>query len=167
VRIFGQWNGKLGNKSETIDLDQPDPPQLPPHPDAGFVPLIRVDRVRYEDAAPWPAGADGAGQSLQRLKPELYGNDSANWFAAAPTAGWIGGALRVGSIQAQGGLVVFRFFADAGYSYSVQSATDSAKGPWTVFKSYPAQGTARWQEVTDTLGPPRTTRYYRLVTPAL
>jgi hypothetical protein len=167
VRVFGRWSGKLDNKSETVDLTQPDPPQLPPHPDAGYVPLIRVDRVKYGDETPWPAGADGSGQSLQRLQPRGYGNDSANWFAAAPTAGWIGGQLSVASIRVQSGQVVLRFFAEAGYSYSVQVRSSLGTGSWTAFKSYSAQGTARWQEVTDTVGAAGASRYYRLVTPAL
>ena len=29
-------------------------PQLPPHPDAGFVPYILVEEVMYRDASPWP-----------------------------------------------------------------------------------------------------------------
>jgi hypothetical protein len=36
---------------------------LPPHPDAGFVPYVLVDRVDYADVLPCTA-ADGAGASL-------------------------------------------------------------------------------------------------------
>ena len=44
-------------------------------------------RHRPRDGAPWPVGAAGSGSSLQRLIPVNYGNDPANWFVAAPTAG--------------------------------------------------------------------------------
>ena len=56
-------------------------------PVGAFVPAVRVDKVSYRDSAPWPAGADGGGLSLQRRVAHAYGNDPANWVAAAPTAG--------------------------------------------------------------------------------
>lgn len=49
--------------------------------------FIRVDRVNYDDAGLWPAAADGAGASLTRVNLFAYGNDPANWIAAAPTPG--------------------------------------------------------------------------------
>ncbi|MCX6904441.1 MAG: hypothetical protein NTW03_13360 [Verrucomicrobia bacterium] len=36
---------------------------------------------------PWDIGANGTGNSLQRLNLALYGNDPANWEAAIPTPG--------------------------------------------------------------------------------
>lgn len=85
--LFGPYSGKLDNAGEAVELYKPDPPQLPPHPDEGFVPYVRVDKVNYLDVAPWPSGADGSGNSLQRKVAETFGNDPANWQAAAPTAG--------------------------------------------------------------------------------
>ena len=87
VRILGPYQGKLANDRDTVELLKPDPPQLPPHPDAGFVPYVLVDRVDYGDVLPWPPQADGSGASLQRRQPTLYGNDPAAWRATAPTAG--------------------------------------------------------------------------------
>jgi hypothetical protein len=87
VRIFGPYQGKLANDRDGVDLFKPDPPQLPPHPDAGFVPYVLVDRIDYADILPWPPQADGAGASLQRRQPTLYGNDPAAWRATDPTAG--------------------------------------------------------------------------------
>jgi hypothetical protein len=52
-----------------------------------LVPRVLVDRVNYASAAPWPGGGDGLGLSLQRIAPAAYGNDPANWAAAAPTPG--------------------------------------------------------------------------------
>jgi hypothetical protein len=87
VQLFGPWSGKLENSGDSIEFYKPDPPQIPPHPDAGFVPFIRVDKINFLDTAPWPTQADGTGSSLQRKNPNSFGNDSINWQAAAPTAG--------------------------------------------------------------------------------
>jgi len=85
VSLFGPYSGHLANSGETIALYMPDSPQLPPHPDAGFVPYILVDQISYSAASPWPTDASGTGSSLQRLVAANYGNDPANWFVAAPT----------------------------------------------------------------------------------
>jgi hypothetical protein len=87
IPIFGPFNGQLNNAGESVELFKPDAVQLPPHPDAGFVPYILVDRVQYGPVAPWPPGADGTSNSLQRINSSAYGNDPVNWQAAAPTAG--------------------------------------------------------------------------------
>jgi hypothetical protein len=86
VSLFGPYSGHLANSGETISLYKPDSPQLPPHPDAGFVPYILVDQISYSAASPWPTNANGTGYSLQRLVPANYGNYPANWFVGAPTA---------------------------------------------------------------------------------
>jgi hypothetical protein len=85
--IFGPYAGKLDNGGESIELYKPDTPQTAPDPDAGFVPYILVERVKYSDTAPWPIAADGSGASLQRVSPDEYGNDPANWIAGNPTPG--------------------------------------------------------------------------------
>ncbi|MBN2512793.1 MAG: lamin tail domain-containing protein [Sedimentisphaerales bacterium] len=48
---------------------------------------IRMDQVNYNDELPWPTDPDGNGQSLQRIRGSDYGNDAANWQAAAPAPG--------------------------------------------------------------------------------
>ncbi|MFM1769708.1 MAG: Inner spore coat protein [Verrucomicrobiota bacterium] len=88
--VHGPWSGQLANGSESVELVRPDAPQAAPDPDAGYVPSILVDKVKYSDAAPWPS-ADGNGLSLQRLAVDEYGNDPVNWTAAAPTPGPAGG----------------------------------------------------------------------------
>ncbi|MBK7998230.1 MAG: lamin tail domain-containing protein [Verrucomicrobia bacterium] len=80
VQIFGPYSGQLSNDGEDVELKKPTTP-LP----AG-VPYVLVDKVSYRDSAPWPAGADGFGLSLQRVNATTYGNDPANWLAAEPTA---------------------------------------------------------------------------------
>jgi hypothetical protein len=86
VALYGPYRGHLANSGESIGLYKPDPPQLPPHPDAGFVPYVLVDQIDYLNVGPWPTGANATGLSLQRRFAALYGNDPANWFVAAPSA---------------------------------------------------------------------------------
>src|SRR6185295_14847509 len=57
VPIFGPWTGRLQDGGDAIELYRPDPVQLPPHPDAGFVPYVRVDKVNYNSNTNWPSGA--------------------------------------------------------------------------------------------------------------
>jgi len=44
-------------------------------------------RLGADGIDPWPAKADGQGSSLARIDPAAYGNDAANWKAAAPSPG--------------------------------------------------------------------------------
>jgi CotH kinase protein/Bacterial Ig domain/Lamin Tail Domain len=81
VTILGPWSGKLDNSAETIELLRPD------SPNGTNVPYILVEKLAYQDAAPWPVTADGEGASLQRRSITGYGNDVTNWFASAPTPG--------------------------------------------------------------------------------
>jgi hypothetical protein len=91
VPIYGPWVGRLNDTGDSIELYKPDPVQLPPHPDAGYVPFIRVDKVNYganyqgDPVQYWPSAINGA--SLQRRSSLAFGNDPINWAAAAPTAG--------------------------------------------------------------------------------
>jgi hypothetical protein len=86
VQVFGPYNGKLDNSSDSVELLQPDAPET-----NGAVPYVLVERVKYFDSTPWPALADGHtngnGLSLQRRVNADYGNDPVNWQAGPPTAG--------------------------------------------------------------------------------
>src|SRR5206468_3866201 len=81
VPILGPFAGALQDDGETLELQRPDTA------DTNGIPYITVEAVRYSSLAPWPAGADGTGASLQRLVAAAYGNDPLNWFAAAATPG--------------------------------------------------------------------------------
>jgi hypothetical protein len=85
--LLGPYTGKLSNSEGVIEWYKPDPPQQYPHPDAGYVPYVLVERIQYSDTAPWPVEADGSGVSLQRKAGTDYGNDPVNWRAAQPTPG--------------------------------------------------------------------------------
>ncbi len=82
VPVFGPWSGRLDNGGESVELKFPDQPEVD-----GSVPYVMVEKVAYRPASPWPAGAAGTGQSLQRATLLAYGNDPVNWFAATPTPG--------------------------------------------------------------------------------
>ena len=91
VQVFAWGEGKLANGSEKVQLSKPG------DADEDEPTWIRIDRVVYSDGAhpedfttgvdPWPVAADGFGGSLIRIDPTAYGNDPANWQAAAPTPG--------------------------------------------------------------------------------
>ena len=82
VRVFGPYEGALGNSGEGLRLYRPESPSTP-----GEVLFVLADEVAYGDRAPWPELADGLGASLQRMDEHAFGNDPANWRAAAPGAG--------------------------------------------------------------------------------
>jgi len=85
VTILGPWSGKLDNSGEIIRLQRPDNPNVAPT--NTVVPYYLVEEINYSDLPPWPGAADGAGASLQRIEPTLFGNDPINWQAGTPTAG--------------------------------------------------------------------------------
>jgi len=87
VRIVGPWSGRLNNTGDAIELYRPDEPQQLPHPDAGYVPYLRVDKVNYLSHSEWTTDASGNSNSLQRLNSALFGNDPINWVANRPSAG--------------------------------------------------------------------------------
>ena len=169
VPIFGPYAGKLGNGGDEVELYKPDPPQGPEHPDAGFVPYIRVDKVNYTDTAPWPTEADGTGRSLQRKSVSAFGNDPANWDAAEPSPGT---AANAGSSPPQlaiqrtagGAGIELQFSTVAGKSYSVQYQDFLGSG-WEVLTTINATGATA--TVQDSTTGPHNQRFYRVVTPAV
>jgi len=84
--LAGPWTGKLSNTGETLELFAPDKPETS-GPDIGLVPYVSVERVSYQNAAPWPVGADGTGWTLQKVALGSFSDDPAHWTAAAPTCG--------------------------------------------------------------------------------
>jgi hypothetical protein len=80
VQIFGPYGGKLDNDADDVELKKP----VLLH--GTNLVFVRMDKVDYHDATPWPSAADGYGFSLQRAAPAAFGNDPANWLAAQPTA---------------------------------------------------------------------------------
>jgi hypothetical protein len=81
VKILGPYSGKLDNSGEDVALKCPT--LLP----SGLFAMVQLEKVSYHNSTPWPPGTDGYGLSLQRRDPAAYGNDPANWRAAAPRPG--------------------------------------------------------------------------------
>ncbi|MBN2512412.1 MAG: lamin tail domain-containing protein [Sedimentisphaerales bacterium] len=83
VQVLGPFenDSKLNNDGERVTLSRPADKEW--QKDRYY---IRVDSIEYNDAAPWPTGADGTGTSLQHKNPDatdtglLYSNDPANWY---------------------------------------------------------------------------------------
>ena len=86
VPIFGPYLGSLDNNGERLELEKPAPPYLDGMGQT-VVPYVIVDTLRYNNKAPWPPSAAGAGPSLQRTTSTLYADDPANWFASGITPG--------------------------------------------------------------------------------
>jgi hypothetical protein len=84
TQLAGPYSGTLDNGGETIRLQRPD--ESPPE-ELDFTPYVLVDRVRYDDQAPWPASADGQGDSLTRTSSVAPGDLPTSWTAARPSAG--------------------------------------------------------------------------------
>jgi len=111
TRLFGPYSGKLDNSGGSVELVAPQLPISQPGPDFGEVPEILIERVRYGDNVPWPAGADGNGSSLQRRVLANYGNEPLNWMASgvSPGSGSASNELPVVSITAPVSGTTIRF----------------------------------------------------------
>ncbi len=84
ILMLGGYRGRLNNGGERIELQRPDDPP----PDAlEYFPRLLEDEVVYDDGAPWPAEADGDGESLARVAVDAWGNDPFSWQALSPTPG--------------------------------------------------------------------------------
>eukprot|EP01114_Cavostelium_apophysatum_P005296 TRINITY_DN1610_c0_g1_i1.p1 TRINITY_DN1610_c0_g1~~TRINITY_DN1610_c0_g1_i1.p1 ORF type:complete len:1083 (-),score=286.17 TRINITY_DN1610_c0_g1_i1:32-3280(-) len=79
AQVFGDYNGELGNGGDFIAIVDSNG--------------MSVDAVQYDDAFPWPMGADGIygaqykGYSLQRLSFNIGAKNRYNWIAADSTVG--------------------------------------------------------------------------------
>lgn len=169
TNIYGPYGGKLKNSGGNVKLFKPDFIQEPPHPDAGLVPYVLVDRVQYKDAPPWPEPADGQGASLQRRHRAEYGNDSINWFAQGPTPGRTNsfeGTLRASNIvRGPGNQTAIHFMALQGQSYTVEYKDSLGAVIWNTLVNVPPQTTNTTYIARDFGFSPTGTRFYRISTP--
>jgi hypothetical protein len=72
AQVVGPYTQPLAGRGESITLFQPDEDSE-----------IRIDRVIYDDEAPWTTLADGYGASLGRVSVSAYGNDATSWTATS------------------------------------------------------------------------------------
>lgn len=85
TQIF-QFTGSLNNDGEFLGLYAPDNFDTT-NTGQVWAPQVRIDAVRFNDAAPWPTGADGGGDYLQRIDANSYGNDPAAWQNSSEPVG--------------------------------------------------------------------------------
>ncbi|HVV73635.1 MAG TPA: lamin tail domain-containing protein, partial [Verrucomicrobiae bacterium] len=76
--VYDSFGGKLQTDGETLTLLAPG---------TNGAPDLEVSKVRYSNAAPWPAAADGTGNSLQLVDARQDNWRVGNWVAAPPTPG--------------------------------------------------------------------------------
>ena len=83
ITPVGPWTGALDNSGEAVTLRSSGEFD----PDLNDYPQYEQERVKYSPDAPWPTAANGTGRSLQRVDPDAWGDDPANWTALWPSAG--------------------------------------------------------------------------------
>ncbi|MBN1853145.1 MAG: lamin tail domain-containing protein [Pirellulales bacterium] len=83
VVLYGPYEKKLDHAGEVVRLLAPTAPPLGEVDSVYYL----VDRVTYEDSAPWPTEPDGTGPSLHRIQYGSFGDRAASWMAACPSPG--------------------------------------------------------------------------------
>ncbi len=73
VAVFDQFTGNLQGDGESLTL-------LKPAATTNEVDLV-IDRLRYENVAPWSTNADNSGSSLQLIDPNQDNSRVANWIS--------------------------------------------------------------------------------------
>lgn len=134
TRIVGPYTNALNNAGERIEILRPDTPQLPPHPDAGLVPYVRVESVNYLPTAPWPVGASGTGTAIRRVNPAAYADQAANWTLDTPlppTAPSLAASLPTP------GKVRLSWAGQAGVTLVLEGRPDLSR-PWQKLADLPA-----------------------------
>lgn len=81
VPVYGPYGGALNNDGERVEIFRPTVT------DGINVSYIQVDRLRFNDRAPWPVSPDGEGASLERQRATKYGDDVVNWAASLAVGG--------------------------------------------------------------------------------
>lgn len=77
--VLGPYTGQLASGGERLSLMRPDNPQLPPRPDAGFVPYYVVEHLDYRSESPWPVGAASSERCLARIVSTEPSYLPSNW----------------------------------------------------------------------------------------
>lgn len=77
--VLGPYDGQLSSDGERITLVRPDPPQMPPREDAGFVPYTVAEQIDYSASAPWPVLAFPSTSAIRRISLAAPAYDPTNW----------------------------------------------------------------------------------------
>ena len=139
VPVWGPYHPALNNSRGSLQLEKPDPVQLPPHPDAGFVPYVLVERIDYEATNNWPVDASGTGFSIHRSSLTGYGNDPTNWLGALPSAGRPGNVIppRIRLVsRAPDGVVSLELAGPLGQVSVLEATADLGGMSWIVISRW-------------------------------
>jgi hypothetical protein len=110
-------------------------------------PNILIDRVVFDDVAPWPTGPDGGGQSLTRTSATAFGNFVASWTGATPSPGSFSTSTPTGGPAVTG--VVFTGSAwPAAFKTAVTTAGSPIQG-YTVPKGAQQATALPWSGVNQ------------------
>ena len=125
-QVFGPYDGKLSNSGEQLTLKRPD----------GSL----VERMEYDDEAPWPRGADGYGGTLERVQWELPAADYHSWRASLREDGTPGAANSIISVVPRPMIV----------GYTIEPEHPTSTDPVTVSIGFDspdgvASATLRWE----------------------
>lgn len=152
--VIGEYDGNLSNGGENLLLLE-----------SGRALLD----ITYGTDPPWPASADGAGNSLELVDWNGDFNSPTNWQASAElggTPGRVPGAvLRVESIRVDGQRVILRFTARAGVRYTLSFKPDLNSANWIPLTELPPAPTAGTREFEDLIPLAAQQRYYRISSP--
>lgn len=144
----------LQNSGEALELAKPN--DMPTN-----APIV-IDRMRYNDKGGWPRAADGTGPSLEKVAPNLYGNEPLNWRAirAGGSPGWANGSTAVILVSArlENGTFKFSFATEPTQVYAVQFSSSLQAQEWQTLTNFTAIGTS--VEISDGMLPPG--KFYRV-----
>ncbi|MSU36456.1 MAG: lamin tail domain-containing protein [Pedosphaera sp.] len=159
--VLGPWTNQLSNSGERIALYKPDPPQLPPHPDAGLVPFILVEEIHYNDSDPWPVLADNQAFRLER-KTTGYGATGTNWTAVATALVPPPRPVLSTSFTELGSLRI-TFQQSAGVAYFLETRTTLRVSVWTRGEQVPISATPTTASIVVPIN--ESPRFFRVVAP--
>jgi hypothetical protein len=153
--VAGEYSGQLDNSGEPIQL-------------VDFFGAI-IHEFTYDDAAPWPAPADGQGRSLEVLDPGGNYSDWTNWRASAVSGGTPGRDYAVlplfMAIRYDGTQIEVSFEAVAGQGYTVYWSESLPTTQWSTLTTMAPGASTRIETVRDELPIQSSQRYYKLSTP--
>jgi len=144
VTAFAQFDGNLDPDGETLTLLKPGDSNAPD---------LVIDKIRYENRAPWSAGAVGSGSSLQLIDASQDNSRVSNWtdhedWRFANYTGTISGGTTLGTnflifMQTPGDvylddlILVTGTQAGVGPNLIINGDFESAlTGPWTLLGNH-------------------------------
>ena len=152
--VIGEYGGNLSNGGERLlMLDGP----------------RTVIDVTYGTDPPWPASADGAGNSLELLDWNGDLNSATNWQASMElggTPGRVPGAvLRIESVELKDQRLILRFMARAGAPYTLSYKPDLGASNWIPLDELPPAPVPGSRQFENGVAGATQQRYYRISSP--